>query len=90
MLADPRQKYRVLAQFRKENPTIPITVCPPFIAVEIFCLIGLQALTASATAEVRADIKRILGITKTNLFQRVLPCNRQNLFYEVIHLPLMP
>jgi len=46
-------------------------------------LITHQALTASATEEVRSDITAILGIEKDHLAQWVEPFNRKNLFYEV-------
>jgi hypothetical protein len=73
------QAYRDLGKFRQRFPLVPITVGPAFTILYT----DVQALTASATEDVRSDILSTLGIKRELLFQRVEPCNRKNLFYEV-------
>lgn len=77
------QTYRRLGEFRQRYPGVPITVC---VATLETC--SYQALTASATSDVRDDLLTILNMPKTSeqgLAQWVEPFNRKNLFYEVSH-----
>lgn len=79
----PLQKYRELGNFRRDFPDIPITVSLVCMSYSCDSLTSGQALTASATEEVRNDITDILRIDKIHLAQWVEPFNRKNLFYEV-------
>ncbi|KAF8317687.1 ATP-dependent DNA helicase, partial [Clavulina sp. PMI_390] len=49
----------------------------------------ITALTASATPAVRHDIVNSLKLSGPHLFSVIHPFNRENLFYEIRHLPFI-
>jgi superfamily II DNA helicase RecQ len=80
-----RGSYRSLGEFRREFPSVPISVSYVIGCTHLGLKLTPQAFTASANKWTRSEIAQTLGMDKTNFDMWVLPVNRSNIYYEVSH-----